>query len=153
MLIPVTLFGGAADFQLLISPGGTVSAKPPPRRRSAAVFALSLLLVLGPPAVVVLFLIRKSAAFFAFRPKLDIGNPVVIQDASQPKRSNTGVESNYYFVRQYVTNFGLGFGHSKTSYSNASPSGSFSSSHVSAASTFANTLRCSASPTCLLVFT
>src|SRR5712664_1244636 len=31
--------------------------------------------------------------------------------------------------------------HSKTSYSNATPSGSFSFSHVSAASAFANTLR------------
>jgi hypothetical protein len=43
--------------------------------------------------------------------------------------------------------------HSRTSYSNATPSGSFSSNHVSAASTFANTLRCSGSPTCLLVLT
>jgi hypothetical protein len=38
--------------------------------------------------------------------------------------------------------------HSITSYSNATPSGSFSSSHVSAASTFANTLMWSTSPTC-----
>ena len=43
--------------------------------------------------------------------------------------------------------------HSRTSYSNATPSGSFSSNHVSAASAFANTLRWSTSPTCLLVLT
>ena len=41
--------------------------------------------------------------------------------------------------------------HSRTSYSNATPSGSFSSNHFYAASTFANTLTWSASPTCLLV--
>jgi hypothetical protein len=41
--------------------------------------------------------------------------------------------------------------HSNTSYSKATPSGSFSSNHFSAASTFANTLMCSPSPTCLLV--
>jgi hypothetical protein len=39
--------------------------------------------------------------------------------------------------------------YSNTSYSNATPSGSFSSNHFSAASTFANTLMCSLSPTCL----
>src|SRR5713226_7000966 len=93
---------------LLKPPCRSACRKPPPRR-SADVFALSLLLVLGRPAVVVLFLIRKSAAFFAFRPKLDIGNPVVIQDASQPKRSNIGVESNYYFVRQTCDEFRFGF--------------------------------------------
>jgi hypothetical protein len=43
--------------------------------------------------------------------------------------------------------------HRETSYSNATPSGSFSSNHISAASTFANTFRWSASPTSLLVLT
>src|SRR5262249_48366659 len=43
--------------------------------------------------------------------------------------------------------------HSRTSYSKATPSGSFSSNHFSAASTLANTLMWSASPTCLLVLT
>jgi hypothetical protein len=43
--------------------------------------------------------------------------------------------------------------HSRTSYSNATPSGSFSSNHFSAASWFANTLMCSLSPTCLAVLT
>jgi len=38
-----------------------------------------------------------------------------------------------------------------TSYSNATPSGSFSASHASAASAFAKTLRWSRPPTCLLV--
>jgi hypothetical protein len=43
--------------------------------------------------------------------------------------------------------------HSRTSYSNAAPSGSFSSNHVSAASGFAKTYRWSGSPACLLVLT
>src|SRR5437016_476842 len=43
--------------------------------------------------------------------------------------------------------------HSRTSYSKATPSGSFSSNHFSAASTSAKTLMCSGSPTCLLVLT
>jgi len=38
-----------------------------------------------------------------------------------------------------------------TSYSNATPSGSFSSNHLSAASEVANTLMYSGSSTCLLV--
>src|ERR1700681_1296001 len=41
--------------------------------------------------------------------------------------------------------------YSKARYSKATPSGAFSPNHVSAASAFANSLRCSGSPTCLLV--
>ena len=45
------------------------------------------------------------------------------------------------------------FSHSRTSYSKATPSGSFSSNQVSAASGFANTFIWSTSPTCFLVLT
>jgi hypothetical protein len=46
-----------------------------------------------------------------------------------------------------------GLFHSSTSYSKATPSGSFSSNHFSAASVVAKTLMCSGLPTCLLVLT